>query len=124
MRIAFMSNHKDTAFIESQFPSERVELIPHPYIEARWTMPMIRFELRDFISRCCEPDILVLNGDYSLVSLIVLERFHLNRRTGFISMEKRNAPDAQKLADGSIRNTNVLVPVGIRYLPRMVEADE
>lgn len=59
---------------------------------------------------------LVLNGDYTLVSLIVIARRMVFKKTGFLAMKKLNEPTAEKDADGNIVHRNVLKPIAIRWV--------
>lgn len=114
--IHFFSNHKDTSDIEA-LTGEKVEVIPHPYVKPQWTtMEILCGECSSAIDRAIKADQLIINGDYTLVSLIVLERNRLGKETGFLCMEKLNAPTSERDAAGNIIHQNILKPVNIRWI--------
>jgi len=117
-KILFLSNHSDTSPIKSVLGNDiEIEWIKHPYIEAEWNINDIKENCKEVIKKCINVDTLILNGDYTLVYLIVIERFRMKKKTGFISFKKLSKPDGTiKLPDGSIKHSNILKPVGIRWI--------
>ena len=113
--IHFFSNHKDTAPLVL-LTGEQVTVIPHPYIEADWSMDDIRLFCKDAIQEAVTADKLIINGDYSIVSLIVSQRLQKGKKTGFIAMKKMNEPSNEKDENGNIIHRNVLKPIGIRWI--------
>ena len=113
--IHFFSNHTDTSAIE-ELTSDAVTVIPHPYIEPEWSVEEIQTRCFAVIQQAMAAERLVINGDYTLVSLIVLARHQEGKKTGFVAMKKLNAPSNEKDADGNIVHRNVLKPVAIRWV--------
>jgi len=113
--IHFLSNHKDTSPLEA-ITGEDVTLIPHPYIEPEWTTAEVGDKCHQVIARAIRAEKLVANGDYTLVSMIVLIRATMGKQTGFLCMRKLNEPTAARDPDGNIVHRNVLRPVGVRYV--------
>lgn len=113
--IHFLSNHTDTSALEA-ITGESVTVIKHPYIEPEWTVEEIQERCATVIQRAVAAQWLVINGDYTLVSLIVIARHEANKETGFIAMKKLNEPSNEKDADGNIVHRNVLKPVAIRWV--------
>lgn len=114
--IYFLSNHKDTSFLRKYFKGEEVEVIPHPLIEFEWTENDIYTWCSDVIAKAVNADILIMNGDYTLVGIILLERSCLGKKTGFLAMKKMNEPCSERDADGKITYRNVVKPVGVRWI--------
>lgn len=112
--IYFFSNHSDLEPLK-QLTGEEVVHIPHPLIRPEWGDGRVLEECKVVIDQAIAVDRLVINGDYFLVSHIVIRRWKRGRITGFMAMEKRNPGTTTKLGN-EIRHTNVLVPVGIRWL--------
>jgi hypothetical protein len=113
--ITFFSNHADTSFIQ-EHTGEEVTHIKHPYIEPEWSTVDIIKNCTQEIKQAVEATTLIINGDYTIVSLIVLERFKKGKKTGFMCMKKLNEPTAEKDSDGNIIHRNVLKPIGIRWI--------
>lgn len=113
--VYFMSNHTDVKFLESYLGRD-VKIIKHPYIDPEWDAKDIAKFCSDVIDEAVEANYLVLNGDYTLVSIIVLKRAEIGKSSGFIAMKKLNEPSNEKDKDGNIIHRNVLKPVGIRWV--------
>ena len=113
--ITFFSNHTDTSFIE-EYTGEQVRVIKHPYIEPEWTFAQVLTNCKDEINEAVKATKLIINGDYTLVSSIVMERFLQNKRTGFIAMKKLNEPTSEKDSEGNIIHRNILKPINIRWI--------
>lgn len=113
--VYFFSNHTDTAFIES-FMNDTVSIIKHPYIEPEWSVSDIEEKCQNEISQAVEAEKLVINGDYTLVAIILKKRFDLGKQTGFIAMKKLNEPSNEKDRFGNIIHRNILKPIGIRWV--------
>lgn len=113
--IKFFSNHKDTSAIE-QITGEKVEVIPHPYIEPEWSVEEVRNNCSGVINDAIDADKLVINGDYTIVSIILLARARAGKLTGYLCMKKLNKPTSEKDADGNIIHKNILKPVNIRWI--------
>lgn len=113
--IHFFSNHKDTSFV-TEMTGEEVALIPHPLIEAEWTVEEIKSYCLKEITQAVDAEKLVLNGDYTIVHIISHERSRLGKQTWYISMKKLSEPgwEGQKDENGNIVHRNVLRPVAIR----------
>lgn len=140
-KLYFLSNHADLeplrriAAAEYRLPPEQIEVIriPHPLLKGAWDTADVARECRAIINLCVDPGCedherpadLILNGDYCLVSLIVIERLAAAAahpgwigRTGFLAMDKLSDQDgAKRRPDGSIEHRSVLIPVRIRWLP-------
>lgn len=114
--IHFLSNHKDASVIES-LTGEPCTLIPHPYIGPEWDTNDVIQKCARVIKQAVECDLLVLNGDYTLVSLIVLCRLDADKKTGFLAMKKISELSSEKDAEGNIVYVDFLQPVGIRWVP-------
>lgn len=121
-KIIFLSNHKDTGtlkdiLIKKGLKNPNVVHLAHPYIEPEWTTEEVKENCKFVIELAVNAEHLIMNGDYTLVSVIVLERRKLGKKTGFITMKKLSSPDgAKKQKDGSIKHSNILLPVNIRYI--------
>lgn len=113
--IHFLSNHSDTSAIET-ITGQPVTVIKHPYIEPEWSVDQVQERCATVIQQALDADKLVLNGDYTLVSMIVIARHQVGKATGFIAMKKLNEPSSEKDADGNIIHRNVLKPVNIRWI--------
>lgn len=113
--IKFFSNHKDVSYIE-KFTGKKCGIIPHPYIEPDWDIEELKEKCSQEIKEAISADELIINGDYTLVSMIVIERHKQNKRTGFICMKKLNEPTAEKDKDGNIIHKNILKPINIRWI--------
>ena len=113
--IYFLSNHKDTSAIEAM-TGESCTVIPHPYIEPEWTISEIKQRCATIIQQAITAEKLVINGDYTLVSLIVIARHQAGKPTGFMAMKKLNEPSNEKDKEGNIVHRNVLKPIGIRWI--------
>lgn len=113
--IKFFSNHTDIKFLE-EFTKEEIRLIQHPYIEPEWSIEDIKRKCNKEITEAIIAEKLIINGDYSIVSIIVLARARLSRPTGFICMRKFNEPSTEKDANGNIIHRNVLKPVNVRWI--------
>lgn len=113
--IHFLSNHKDTSALEI-ISGEQVSLIPHPYIEPEWSVPELREKCSETISQAVAAEKLVANGDYTLVSLVVIERAKAGKQTGFLGMKKLNTPSNEKDSEGNIVHRNILKPVSLRWV--------
>lgn len=113
--IHFFSNHKDTSAIET-LTGEPCTVIPHPYIEPEWSVEEIQDKCATVIQQALDANELVINGDYTLVSIIVLARHQAGKKTGFVAMKKLNAPSSEKDEAGNIIHRNVLKPVAIRWV--------
>jgi len=112
--IKFLSNH--TPDEVELLLGERVRVIAHPYVQPRWTIADIRRECADTLRDAVSEAKLILNGDYTLVALIVLDRAALGLPTGFICFDKIAPSEADKQADGTIKHVNVLRAVAIRWI--------
>lgn len=113
--IHFFSNHKDTSAIEA-ITGEPVNVIPHPYIEPEWTVEDVKRNCEKQIAAAVFAERLIINGDYTLVSLILLARRRLGKSTGFLCMKKINEPCSEKDSDGNIIHRNILKPVNVRWI--------
>lgn len=113
--IYFLSNHKDTAFLES-LTNEKITLISHPYIDPNWTSNELLENCKGVIDQAVRAERLVANGDYSLLSTIIIRRFKLGKKTGFICMEKLNKPSSERDEAGNIVHKNILKPINIRWI--------
>ncbi len=113
--VYFFSNHKNTSFLE-QFLREEVTIIPHPYIEPQWSMEDLIEKCDVEISLALLVDKLIINGDHSLVSYIVVKRNRLGKKTGFITFQKLNEPTKEKDNSGNIVHKNILRPISVRWL--------
>lgn len=113
--IYFLSNHTDTESVE-RITGEQVRIIAHPYIEPTWSIEEMRDKCKRTLRAAAEAEKLIINGDYTLVAMVFLERYLLGKKTGFICFEKRGNSQNTKHADGSITHSNVLVPVNVRWL--------
>ena len=113
--IYFFSNHTDIEFIKS-FCKDSVNVIKHPYIEPEWTTQDVERNCHNEIDLAVEADQLIINGDYTLVAIILKKRFELGKQTGFIAMKKLNEPSNEKDSNGNIVHRNVLKPIGIRWV--------
>lgn len=113
--IKFLSNHKETTLVEI-LHGEEVQLIPHPYIQPSWSVADLRRECAAIIADAVSCEKLIINGDYTLVALIAIERFKLGKKTGYVCFEKIGASQAVKQADGTILHSNVLRAVNVRWL--------
>jgi len=111
----FFSNHKDVSFIEAH-TEEKCMLIQHPYIEPEWSVEEIRSRCAKEIGQAVEAEKLIINGDYTLVAIILLARAEEGKPTGFLAMKKFNEPSNEKDAEGRIIHQNILKPVGIRWI--------
>lgn len=114
-KVTFLSNHKDASFLESYLKLP-VEIIPHPYIEPEWNEEQVEERCADVIRKAVEAEILILNGDYFLVAIILRARIMEGKRTGFISMKKYNEPSNRKDSEGRIIHNNILKPIGVRWI--------
>lgn len=113
--ITFFSNHTDTNYI-NEFTGEEVELIPHPLLQAEWSVEEIEENCKNEILEAVTAEKLIINGDYTLVAIILKKRFELGKITGFIAMKKLNAPSNEKDQFGNIIHRNILKPVGVRWV--------
>ncbi len=113
--IHFFSNHKDTSFLEQYF-NEQVRVILHPYIEPEWSVDEILTNCKVVIQEAIKAERLIINGDYTLVAIILLERHRLGRPTGFICMRKLSGNKTLIDSDGKIVHQNVLKPVNVRWV--------
>ena len=112
----FLTNHKETELVQAVV-GEPIELINHPYIDPDWSVDDVCRECADVIAQAVDADKLILNGDYTLVSLIVLARAaHGGKPTGFVCFKKIGESVSKKNADGTITHSNVLQPVNVRWL--------
>jgi hypothetical protein len=117
LSVKFFSNHNDLSFIKDRFPLDEVSFINHGLIDPDWDMDRLEKECQNRIDEAINCDILIINGDYSLVSLIVSKRLALKKKTGFICMKKLSVPeDSSKDTNGIISHTNRLIPCNIRYI--------
>lgn len=112
--IYFLSNHSDTSFLRRFFPIEEIILIPHPLLKPEWDADQIKLQCASEIGKAVQVDTLIMNGDYTLVGLILLERAKLGKRTGFIAF--RRIGGGAGVYKGKISHQAVLEPVGIRWL--------
>jgi hypothetical protein len=94
--VHFLSNHKDIFYLKEYFPGEEIEVIPHPHLSPNWTAEDIEVNCKDVIEKAVQAEKLIMNGDYTLVGMILLKRSHAGEWTGFLSMKKESSPDAQK----------------------------
>jgi len=113
--IKFFSNHDDTKELE-RITGEKVEVISHPYIEPEWTIEDVEEKCGKQIREAVDAEKLVINGDYTLVSMITIKRFLKGKKTGFIGMKKLNKPTNEKDKDGNIVHKNILKPVNVRWI--------
>uniref|UniRef100_A0A6M3L7D5 Uncharacterized protein n=1 Tax=viral metagenome TaxID=1070528 RepID=A0A6M3L7D5_9ZZZZ len=113
--VYFLSNHKDTSFIEEHL-KDSVEVISHPCLSPDWTVDNIQTRCAEEIKKAIEADNLIMNGDYTLVGLILLERARRGKKTGFLAMKKMSGTKMQKDSDGKINYSNTVKPVGIRWI--------
>lgn len=113
--VFFLSNHKDLSFLEKSFPNKKIVLIPHPYLMPYWTETEVRIYCAPTISKAVKADILIINGDYFFVSLILQARLALGKTTGFIVCEKINTPDATTI-NGVVSYSQSLKPMGLRWI--------
>jgi hypothetical protein len=117
LKVKFFSNHNDLSFIKDQFPLDEVSFIAHGLIDPDWDMKKLEEECKDRIDQALDCDVLIINGDYSLVSLIVTKRLSMGKKTGFICMKKlSDSSETKKDANGVIAHTNRLIPCNIRYI--------
>jgi hypothetical protein len=114
--IHFLSNHKDISFLQECFSSDKVEVIPHPCLSPDWSAEDIEVKCKDIIEKSSNAETLIMNGDYTLVGLILLKRSHAGKWTGFLSMKKESSPNVIKNPDGKITYINTVRPVGIRWI--------
>ena len=114
--VYFLSNHRDTSFIKECFSHDEIEVIPHPCLSPDWSAEDIEEKCKDIIEQAVEAETLIMNGDYTLVGLILLERSREGKWTGFLSMKKESSPDITKSPDGKITYSNTVKPVGIRWI--------
>lgn len=113
--ISFFSNHKDTAAIEA-LTGEPVEVIPHPYIRPEWTAEDVKEHCAEAIAKAVDAAKLIINGDYTLVSIIVTARYMSGKKTGFVAFEKIGDSETKKDKAGNITHKNILKPVNIRWI--------
>lgn len=113
--IHFFSNHKDTKFIE-ELTGEEVRVIAHPYVEPEWSESEVAERCAAAIEAAVSANKLIINGDYFLVSHIVLSRSAAGKKTGFLAMKKFNEPSNEKDREGRIVHRNILKPVAIRWI--------
>lgn len=115
--IHFFSSHTDTSFLQEYFKGEEITIIPHPHLDQNWSVSEIREHCRAEIGAAIAADILIANGDYTLVGMILLERSRLGKKTGFFAMKKMNRTEFAKPGSaGQIEYKNIVRPVGIRWL--------
>ena len=114
-KITFLSNHDDLTPLQKFFPDAEIVLIRHPYVEPHWTTDELAARCSETINAAINAAELVINGDYTLVSLVVLNRWKADKRTGFLCM-KREEARSERGPDGRIRNQNVLTPCGVRWI--------
>src|SRR4030042_6047663 len=108
-KIAFLSNHKDITFLKSI--GYDVELIIHPYIEPEWSEEQVQQNCAAVINRAVDVDLLVMNGDYFFVAIILKARLAKGKRTGFIAIKKFNEPcPIEKDVEGKIMYKNIVKP--------------
>ena len=113
--VHFLSNHKDTSFVEL-FTGSEVTHIPHPYIDPKLSENDVWDKYGNVIQQAAEADTLVINGDYFLVALILKERLKAKKVTGFIAMQKFNEPSNEIDSEGNIIHKNILRPMQIRWV--------
>lgn len=113
--IHFFSNHADLTAL-GELTGEQIILIPHPYVELEWNVEQVKGRCAAAINRALEAERLVINGDYTLVALVVLARKQAGKPTGFFAMKKLNEPTAEKDAEGNILHRNVLKPIQVRWI--------
>lgn len=113
--ILFLSNHTDLEPIQ-RITGEEVKLLKHPYVMPEWTTEELIKECKTVIEQAVNAENLVMNGDYTLVAIILRNRLILDKKTGFLTMKKIENPVTGKDARGVIKHSNVLLPVGIRWV--------
>lgn len=113
--VFFFSNHKDLSFLKKCFPDKEIVLIPHPLLKPTWTEAEIRINCASVISKAVHADVLIINGDYFLVALILQARLALGKITGFVACEKLNRPDPTIL-NGIVSYSQSLKPIGLRWI--------
>jgi hypothetical protein len=115
--VHFLSNHKDISFLQQYFKGEPITIIPHPVLDPDWSEIEIKEKCQAVIEQAIQADILIANGDYTLVGMILLERSRVDKKTGFLAMKKMSGSDSVRDAEGKITFQNVVKPVGVRWLP-------
>lgn len=113
--IYFFSNHKDVSFIE-ELTGQKVERIQHPLIEPDWNEHAVLNNCHEVIQKAVDAEALIINGDYFLVSHIVLQRYMMGRKTGFVAFARKPGDNAVRDKQGNIIHKGVLKPVGIRWI--------
>ena len=113
--VKFLTNHRETDLIHAVV-GEAIELITHPYIDPSWSVDDMCYHCAETIAEAVAADRLIINGDYTLVSWIVLLRHTAGKPTGFVCFEKIGESVSKRNEDGTITHSNVLIPVNVRWL--------
>ena len=113
--VKFLTNHRETDLIQAVV-GDVIELITHPYVDPSWSVDDVCINCADVIGEAVDADRLIINGDYTLVSIIVIARHAQHKPTGFVCFAKIGESVSKKNADGTITHSNVLQPVNVRWL--------